>query len=296
MRITVVHSGALGDTVLLLPLIRALKIKYAGAHLALVMRPAFGQMFVMWGEVAEWHSIDDAAASRWFAENPDAGPLPWSECDILISAVSDGNDKWAEHARKFSTAKEFYFYNPRPAPNDPRHVTDFQRDQLSALNLPPVPHVHVEHNPDGAIIFHPGSGGEAKCWPRDRFIQLARELKRNGILPTFILGEAEQERWGRETIELLKDEFPWYLHIGLFEVSERMRRARMFLGNDSGVSHIAGAIGIPTLVLFGPSDDVQWRPHGPAVKVLRAASEPKNLDALAVDDVLHAILEELRKL
>jgi ADP-heptose:LPS heptosyltransferase len=260
------------------------------------MRPAFGQMFVMWGEVVEWHSIDDAAASRWFAENPDAGPLPWSDCDLMVSAVSAGSDKWAESARKFSTAKQIHFFNPRPPADFAGHVVDFHRQQLAELQLPEVPEVPIAHNPDGAIIFHPGSGGEAKCWPREKFIELARRLKQNGILPTFILGEAEQERWGRETIELLKDEFPWYLHLGLFELSERMRRGRLFVGNDAGVSHMAGAVGVPSIVLFGPSDDVQWRPRGPAVKILRAASNPKSLEALGVEEVLHAILEELRKL
>lgn len=295
MRITVVHSGALGDTILLLPLIRALKIKFQNAEISLVMRPNFGQMFVMWGEVSQWHSIDDAAVSRWFADNPDAGALPWSDCELLISAVSDGKDAWAQNARKFSAARSIFFINPRPPADFDGHVVDFHRRQLAELELPVAPEVPVEQNPDGAIIFHPGSGGESKCWPRERFLDLATRLKRNGILPTFILGEAEQERWGRELIESLKDDFPWYLHMGLFELSEKMRRGRLYLGNDSGVSHLAGAIGVPSIVLFGPSNDKQWRPRGPAVKILRSQSDPANLETLTVDEVLNAILEELRK-
>jgi ADP-heptose:LPS heptosyltransferase len=258
------------------------------------MRPAFGQMFLMWGEVHAWHSIDEAAASRWFADGTDAGATAWSDCDVLISAVSTGHDAWAAHARRFSTAKAVAFFNPRPPAEYPRHVTEFHREQLAALDLPAAPHPPAAINPDGAILFHPGSGGEAKCWPRERYLGLARALRRNGILPTFILGEAEQERWGREAIDALKDEFPWYLHMGLFELSERMRRARLYLGNDSGVSHLAAAVGVPTYAIFGPSDDVQWRPHGPAVHVIRPPTKT-NLEDLTVDDVLATLLADLRR-
>jgi len=80
----------------------------------------------------------------------------------------------------------------------------------------------VKINPDGVMVIHPGSGGDAKCWPRERFLSLGRNLKRNGIIPTFILGEAEQERWGHQVVDALKSEFPWYLHMGLYELAEKL--------------------------------------------------------------------------
>jgi heptosyltransferase III len=296
MHVTLVHTGALGDTIVLLPLLRAIRAKWPGARITLVMRPAFGQMFLMWEEISDWQSIDEAAASRWFGTDTDAQAMPWSDCDVLISAVSNGDDAWAANARRLSTAKQILFFDPRPPEDFAGHVTAFQRGQLAALELPEVGHPPVSQNPDGALLIHPGSGGEAKCWPRECFLTLARDLKRNGILPTFLLGEAEQERWGRSAIEALKDEFPWYLHMGLYELSERMRRGRLYIGNDSGVSHMAGAVGVPSLVLFGPSNDVQWRPWGPAVRVVRAGREPGNLEALGVSEMLGVVMEEMRRM
>jgi ADP-heptose:LPS heptosyltransferase len=153
------------------------------------------------------------------------------------------------------------------------------------------------NNPDGAVLIHPGSGGDNKCWPRDRFISLGRSLKRLGIIPTYILGEVEQEKWGWNLIEEMKQEFPWYLHMGLFELADKMSRARLFVGNDSGVSHIAAAMGVPVLALFGPSNDAQWCPVGPGVKILRApAPQERSLEAIPEELVLHEILAELRKL
>jgi ADP-heptose:LPS heptosyltransferase len=100
-------------------------------------------------------------------------------------------------------------------------------------------------------------------------------------------------------IKGLKEEFPWYLHMGLYELAEKLSRARLYLGNDSGVSHAAGAMGVPTIALFGPSNERQWMPVGAAgaVKVLRAESpHEKELAKLEEGTVLAEMLAELRKI
>jgi ADP-heptose:LPS heptosyltransferase len=227
----------------------------------------------------------------------------WAAADVLISAVSSGNDAWAANARLARKAlgknNGLYFFEPRPPADFGGHVTAFHREQLASQGLvleePELPLLRV--NPDGAVVIHPGSGGDAKCWPREKFLSLGRALKRNGILPTLILGEAEQDRWGRGFVDSLKDEFPWYLHMGFYELAERLSRARVYLGNDSGVSHLAAAVGVPVIALFGPSSDAQWRPLGPSVKVLRAATPCEaELEKLEEEVVLGEMLAELRKI
>jgi ADP-heptose:LPS heptosyltransferase len=299
-RISVVHQAALGDTVLLMPLFRSLRQHFPGCAITLVTRSNFGQMLTMLGEVDAYASADDRDHTALFVapEGDPAAPPAWADCDLLISAVSDGRDAWAQNAAR-SPARRRLFFQPRPPADYPGHVTAFHREQLVQQGLPldeaklPLP----RSNPDGAVVIHPGSGGDAKCWPRERYLSLGRTLKRLRIVPTFILGEAEQERWGIKVVDALKDEFPWYLHMGLYELAEKLGRARMYLGNDSGVTHLAGAVGIPTVALFGPSDDQQWRPIGPGVRIKRApAPQEKNLDALSEEAVLHEVLAELRKL
>jgi ADP-heptose:LPS heptosyltransferase len=307
--IVIVHQGALGDTVLLVPLIRSLRARFGACRVTVVTRPNLGQMLTMMGFADDYASADDRDHSAWFAA-PDAPDRPrarhaWANADVLISAVSTGADAWAENARLARREKRggaggadgLHFFDPRPPADFPGHLTDWHRAQLAALDLCAAPDSLPRANPDGAIVIHPGSGGDAKCWPRERFLSLGRTLKRNGLTPTFILGEAEQERWGKRLIDDLKDEFPWYLHMGLYELAERMSRARLYLGNDSGVTHLAAATGIPVLALFGPSNDVQWRPVGPAVKVLRAAPPHAHaLEHLEEAVVLNEMLAELRKL
>ena len=265
-RITLVHQAALGDTVLLLPLIRSLRQRFGEVALTLVSRTDLGQMLALLGLIEGHASADDRDHTLWFAPPADSHPnsLPtWADADYLIGAVAGPTDPWAANARLARPdhpPATLLFFHPRPPPDFRAHVTAWHRHQLASIQLleapPPLPRV----NPDGPVVIHPGSGGDAKCWPRDRYLALGRALKRNGIVPTFVLGEVEQDRWGTAVIDSLKDEFPWYLHMGLYELAEKLSRARLFLGNDSGVTHLAAAVGIPTLAVFGPSNDTQWRP------------------------------------
>ncbi len=303
-RISIIHQAALGDTVLLIPLFRSLRQRFPGCALTLVTTPSLGQMLTLLGFVDAYASADDRDHTRWFAppdgpDRPNSLP-PWADCDYLISAVAVKGDAWCANAlwaRPAHPLDSLLFFNPRPPADYPGHVTAWHREQLAALELVEAPGPLPQVNPDGVVVIHPGSGGDAKCWPRERYLTLGRSLKRNGIVPTFILGDVEQERWGRAMLEGLKDEFPWYLHMGLYELAEKLSRARLYVGNDSGVTHLAAATGVPVIALFGPSNEAQWGPVGAAVRILRAPPPAeRSLEALEVDAVLHEVLAELRRI
>ena len=317
VRISIVHQAALGDTFLIIPLIRSLRQRFAverggeGSHITMVTRTNLGQMMMLLGFVDAHAPADAKEHTMWFAPpdgtHPNSSPA-WADCDLLISYVSNGNDAWAKNAKLamklpasgyWKVETPVMFVEPRPAVDFVGHVTEWHRSQLEALELRVAPLPLLRKNPDGPIVIHPGSGSDAKCWPREKFVALGRALKRNGILPTFVLGEAEEERWGHDVIKGLKEEFSWYLHVGLYELAEKLGRARLYVGNDSGVSHAAGAMGVPVIALFGPSNERQWMPVGAAgaVKVLRAeAPHEKELAKLEEGAVLAEMLAELRKI
>ncbi|HUO09512.1 MAG TPA: glycosyltransferase family 9 protein [Phycisphaerae bacterium] len=313
VRISIVHQGALGDTILLVPLFRSLRQRFSagGCHITIITRTNLGQMLMLLGFVDAHASAEDRDHTLWFASPDGLHPnsLPeWSNCDLMISFVSSGNDAWARNAKfamqppasgYWQIETPLLFVDPRPPADFAGHVTEWHRSQLETLDLYPPPAPLPRKNPDGPVVIHPGSGGDAKCWPREKFLSLGRTLKRNGILPTFILGEAEQERWGFKVVDELKEEFPWYLHMGLYELGEKLSRVRLYVGNDSGVSHLAGAVGVPVIALFGPSNDRQWTPIGADghVKILRA-EHPHETDLANLDEavVLNEMLAELRKI
>ena len=112
-----------------------------------------------------------------------------------------------------------------------------------------------------AILIHPSSGSPKKNWPLENFEALAKQLP----MPV---------EWIDHRFESLLDLANW------------MRGASFYIGNDSGISHLAAAIGLPGLVLFGPTNPAIWRPRSENIDVLR--------HQLSVESVLQQIKKRLR--
>ena len=129
------------------------------------------------------------------------------------------------------------------------------------------------------VLLFPGSGSATKNWPLDRFIDLARETS-SLMKPIVVLGPAETGIGGhfrKARIETLED-------LDLPTVAALANRAGAFVGNDSGVSHLAAAAGCGGIVIFGPSDPARWHPLGD-VTILRR--EP--IEALPTAEVLNIL-------
>ena len=273
-RICIVHAGALGDTLLLCPLLRGMAEKFPQVRRQVVTRSEFGRLLVHL-QLAEYFADGDASeATALFAVGP-SERVPrspaWLNCDVLISMVSSGNDAWAQNVRSICKDGRVLFINPRPPPNWTGRAVDFLQAQLQPLELRAVAAL-PRCNINGPVLLHPGSGGRAKCWPVERFLTLAHRLAAAGIAVEIILGEVELERYPRENIAAFTAAFAVHRHPPLCELADRLAAARAYIGNDSGVSHLAGEMGIPSLVLFGPSQANVWRPLGPQVQVAQAPS------------------------
>lgn len=142
------------------------------------------------------------------------------------------------------------------------------------------------------IAVHPGSAGANKCWPLDHFRSLIDRLCARGQPVLLLAGPADHEqlatlldtlspRYGKNLLHTLVD-------APLLEVAQRLLQCKCYIGNDSGITHLAAMLGIPTIAIFGPSDPANWRPPGPTVKVVRAM--PTHcMEQLAVDTVMEAL-------
>jgi ADP-heptose:LPS heptosyltransferase len=133
---------------------------------------------------------------------------------------------------------------------------------------------------DGFLAVHPGSGSAAKNWPAERFAETARRLS-GGRSLLLVLGPAEEKtaEWPGAVVAR-----EWPLRV----LGAALSRAGLFLGNDSGVAHLAAASGAPTLTLFGPTDPALWAPVGSSVAAVRAPCGA--LPSLAVETVVAAAL------
>ncbi len=114
------------------------------------------------------------------------------------------------------------------------------------------------------MVIHPGSGGAGKNWPLERFVAVARTLESQGRSVHWSIGPAEREA-GMDAPGVKLDTG------ALVELAGALAAARLYIGNDSGITHLAAAVGCPTVAVFGPTEPAVWAPRGGHVWVYRDA-------------------------
>jgi len=139
------------------------------------------------------------------------------------------------------------------------HAIDFYLDQVRDLcesTRTPIPRIHCEVQREDFAVIHPFSGSVRKNWPLEKFRQVAGGLDRH--MPVrWCTGPEDPPLVGAVRID------------NLYELAQWLARARLYIGNDSGITHLAAAVGTPVLALFGPTDPEVWAPRGTNVRVVR---------------------------
>jgi ADP-heptose:LPS heptosyltransferase len=132
---------------------------------------------------------------------------------------------------------------------------------------------------DPYAVIHPFASEVSKSWPVDRYLELARRLRPvSGLEPVFITGQADDPR--------PLGAFPVFTGAALSQVKSLLRGASLFIGNDSGPAHMAAALGIPVVALFGSSDPAIW---GPWRTVSEIVAAPSGIEAISLEQVLEAV-------
>ncbi len=299
-RILVLRGGALGDFLVTLPALGLLRARWPSARIELVGNAHAAGLGVLGGYLDAAHSQHEARWSALFAP----APLPAALADCL-GAFDLILNFWPDPDRilagRFPLCRgQLYLAGsavPAVAPAA-RHfceqlqplglATDDFQSRLPFLPRPSGAASGEIPPSDGDprrahIAIHPGSGSSRKNWPDERWRELMARL---GAPVLLVLGEAEQERWsahrraewpppGRPPIDVA-DRLP------LPALAAALGQCRLFLGHDSGVSHLAAALGRPCVLLFGPTDPALWAPQGPHVRVIRRGA---TLDPISVQDV-----------
>ena len=142
------------------------------------------------------------------------------------------------------------------------------------------------------FALHPGSGSPKKNWPAKKFAELARRIRDEKCgAPVFSFGEADVAVG--EALARLAPDVPVVRGLDLLDLAGVLSTCAGYVGNDSGITHLAAAQGIPVVALFGPSDPVAWGPRGENVRILRA-DEPTT-ESLALVEV-EKVVASLRSL
>jgi hypothetical protein len=122
------------------------------------------------------------------------------------------------------------------------------------------------------MVIQPGSGGTRKCWHLENFLAVARELDSRGIEIVFLLGPVELDRFSDAKIKKISSVGKCLTDLSLTQVLGLLSCVDGFIGNDSGITHLAAGLGIRTYGVFGPTDPAVYKSIGPAVTVFTSST------------------------
>ena len=303
-RIVCIRPGALGDTLLTLPALALLRRQWPSAEIAFVARGDVLPLARASGLAHLTSAYDLPAWSALFAEHP---PIQAPACDSLLSMLAGSatiawlRDDEGLAARNLSLlgASPVVIAQATPRVDAPQHMALTLARGLAPLGVPLPASVEALrqilpplHTPPAdkraadelwrslriaggapVIALHPGSGASAKRWPAASFAALARLLIQRGAYPLLIEGpqdagvtQAVREALGESATDLLVAR-----GLSIATLAALLPHCAAYVGNDSGVTHLAALAGTPTVALFGPTDPALWAPLGECVRVLQAA-------------------------
>lgn len=298
-RLLVLRGGALGDFIVTLPVLSALRNRWPNAYIELIGYPYIAELAKIAGLVDHVTSLHGAGIARFFAlrpEIPDAQRAHLRSFELVFNFFHDPDETVRIN---LETGGARHVISGSPIVRD-RHAIDHFLKPLESLALYEAGAIPALALPDtdraaghtrlatwtNPWILHPGSGSPKKNWPLGSFIELARRMQATERrTPVFLLGEADERE--REGLQRNAPEFPRLEHLTVREAAQALTAANGYIGNDSGITHLAAAVGARTFALFGPSRADLWAPRGPHVTVLQAPDG--HLDQLPVDTVWRAL-------
>lgn len=303
-----ITSGAIGDCILALPLVDFVKNKLGLGGIDIIGRSEYIDFYPSRSCVRGIRSIESIAFNRMFC---DWRNFELEEKDVLISAFEgyeqivsfmgyDNSDFEqnliytvnCSHAADirmlgFSAATEFKghiseFYIREFARKADIEVSGELFDPCKVFITPLDSDVEMGREllrsygldlSKKIVAIHPGSGGLKKCWHVKNFFNVAKKVKSTGAEVVLMLGPAELDRAGEEMTAKLNGVGLCVSGLGLGEILQILSCVDVYLGNDSGITHMSSAMGTETIAIFGASNEVLFRPIGPKVKLYVAERE-----------------------
>lgn len=262
MRRLLIRPGAIGDCILSLPVLQYLTASYTEVWISTPAVP----LVQFADQVAAIASTGLDLVGVGDLEMPASLRKRLESFDSIISWY--GSNRPPLQAVLQSLKVPCEFHPALPPSNYSDHATDFFARQVGAPDGL-LPQIICGSPQRETIIVHPYSGSARKNWPLRSFIELASQLP----YPV---------EWSVGPEEELPAELKPMRFASLIDLAARISGARLYIGNDSGITHLAAAAGTPTLALFGPTNPDVWAPRGTNVTVLRNTS----LAELSVQAVL----------
>ncbi|MBP7948977.1 MAG: hypothetical protein KA004_04925 [Verrucomicrobiales bacterium] len=289
MRILAIRGGALGDFLVALPALAALRRHWSPVRLELLTRPAYGALACHFGAADAFRSLDSAGAAWLFSGEgtPNADWQDWLHgFDQVVAWMTDADGCLQRNLARCCPGT-VRLLPPLPSST----VLPAARQLALGLGLSVSPFIRTpvrkQHN-SRLVAVHPGSGSFQKNWPVEKWAQLVIQLagRIDGLRFLLITGEADEHAAQVLPQALRSSAVPFmhHHHAPLAQLADLLAATGLFLGHDSGISHLAAACGIPCRLLFGSSNSAVWAPLGRDVRILQAPQG--NLNLVSTEAVL----------
>jgi len=309
MRILFIRGGGLGDFIVSLPTLRLLRDKWPDAEIEVLGHPHLAEIALDRHYLNGVRSVNHGPLSAFFTPRAvlDPGWMDYiGDFDLVLSYFYDPDGLFLANLNRchpgdiLTHATRVPDRFDRPAAY---HFAGIVEPLGLALGAEAASEIFFKPGDlDAAEAFlsglkpgtrlvaiHPGSGGETKNWPAALWAEVGRRLAQANPEITLLLVEGEADAGPAQALAEAWKDLPllrarW---LPLPILGALLRRAALFLGHDSGVTHLAAAArrDLPIIALFGPTDPVVWAPPRAGVEILRGMPA---LDAVSVDEVVGA--------
>lgn len=261
----IIRPGAIGDFILSLPALECLatadtEVWAASQNLPLV-------------RFARARSLA-ASGLNMLEFSPDPALIEMLRSfDSIVSWYGTNRPEFRELIA--SLGLNFTFLTALPPDGCRMHAADFYLEQARALGAclgHGIPRLDCARIPGDFAVIHPFAGSRKKRWPLERFQDLARRMG-TYLRVDWCAGPEDELSGAAVRID------------NLYELACWIAGAQVYIGNDSGISHLAAAAGAPVVALFGPTNPSVWAPRGPRVEVIAR----QGMEQISVDDVEAAV-------
>ena len=303
-RILVIRGGAIGDFILTLPALKALRDALPPARIEILGYKHIATLAEKRFYAEAVRSIEYGPLARFFARNSE---LPadladyFASFDLILSYLYDPDQIFETNLRRCGV--EHLICGPARIIEDAGHAARQLARPIEELGINVVdltekifPSVEdrqfarefLGSMPQPIIAIHPGSGSQAKNWPVENRIDLFSSSSRFANLERVLLisGEADEAQTEQLQHEWKNRGVRFARNLPLSQLAAVLERAT-FIGHDSGISHLAAAAGADCILLFGPTDPDVWAPQNPNVQILRTPGA--KLSDLSIEQVETAL-------
>lgn len=294
----VIRPGSIGDLILTVPVFISLQKNNFDVYL--IGNEKVNGFFEERRIIKKGIAFGDVRLTEFFTKIKKILIPDFPEFDLVLSYIEE-NSIFSQNL-DITFGKKVIFY---PLKEEPEcHMTEYILQPLKSIGIKVYYPETDKKNFNDILFIHPGSGSKKKNWPKENFLKIYHHFS-SKIECKLILGECEMDNYeyweknvGKQNLILPKN---------ISELSHKLEIGSYFIGNDSGVSHLAAFLGLEAFIIFGPTDPKIWAPTYKNVRIIKTsidcspcdrAKRDKCIDIIclkkiAAQDIIHLLENEM---